>query len=714
MAEEVNIKVNVEQGKTKTVKETREELQAAKKASDELGTSLGNAVSGAETKTVSLKAQLRAMKNELLTLDEGSAEFKKLSKDAADLEDRIGDVSGRVKALASDTKRIDALVGIGTGIAAGFQAASGAAALFGADQKKVEEAIKNVIAIQGIMNGVQTITNLLQKEQIVGIYARIALEKTQIALTKAWTAVQWALNAAMAANPIGLIVAGVAALGAGVYFLIKGLKEGSISFAELGKWILYVMFPLAALYELYKKFWGDEAQANKERAKQQKIRDDQFKAEIQAIKDRRAEEEKAFNARQTQFDLTIARYDAEGKSSNKLKLQKLQDIVDETKAVLKANEDIIASTVKRYETEAALRGMSRDEFLKSIGIDASIVEKQLTDQLQSQKDAIFSAETNLIALKTQMREKNAENAKEKQAELDAIAQKAYEDELDRLHNLQEQRNSILEQIITAENAFQDSMLTAQEREVNATRDKYFSLIEGAEQFGVDSAMLKEAQEAELLAIEQKYLDLEFDALEAQIDKENEIKDKQAAEDKARREKLIEDTISGAEKVLSIVDSINTIAHSKEIARIKAKENAGQALTKNEIKRLKQQEKIQKAAALAQIVIDTAKGIAAAVAAGAGVPFPGNLIAIASGIASVAAGIVQAKSVFSEVPSIPSGNGASDVSSGINDIGNSEPNVQAVTSGSTLLNDEPQKVYVLEKDITGVQNKVSAIEAEATF
>lgn len=714
MAEEVNIKVNVEQGKTKTVKEVRSELEAAQKAAEGLGTSLGNTVAGAETKTVSLKAQLRAMKQELLGLDEGSAEFKKISRDAADLEDRIGDVSNRVKALASDTKRIDTLVGIGTGIAAGFQAASGAAALFGADQKKVEEAIKNVIAIQGIMNGVQTIANLLQKDQIVGIYARIALEKTQIALTKAWTAAQWALNAAMAANPIVLIGAAVAALATGIYFLIKGLKDGSIAFEDLGKWIIYAMNPLAALYELYKKFWSDEAKANKEREKQQKIRDDQHKAEIQAIKDKRAAESEAFKERQTAFDLTIARMDAEGKNSNKLKLQKLQDAVDETKAVLKANEDIIASVVKRYETEAALRGMSREQFLKSIGIDASIVEKQLTDQLQTQKDAIFAAETNLIALKTQMREKNNQDATKKQDELDALAQKAYEAELDRMHSLQEQRNQILDQIFAAENAFQDSMLTAQQREANAVRDKYFALIESAEQFGIDSATLKEAQESELLAIEQKYLDLEFDALEAQIDKENELKAKQAEEDKARREKQIEDTISEAEKVLSIVDSINSIAHTKELARIKAKQEAGQALTASEIKRLKNQEKVQKAQAIAQIAIDTARGVAAAVAAGAGVPFPGNLLAILSGVAAVLSGIKQANEILNAPSAITAGTSSGDISAGINSVGNQEPNVNAIQSGSTFLNPEPQKIYVVESEITDVQKTVKGIVSEATF
>ena len=57
----------------------------------------------------------------------------------------------------------------------------------------------------------------------------------------------------------------------------------------------------------------------------------------------------------------------------------------------------------------------------------------------------------------------------------------------------------------------------------------------------------------------------------------------------------------------------------------------------------------KAAALAGILIDTAKGVSGAISAGAGLPFPLNLGAIATGVASVLAGIVNAKAVLKKVP-----------------------------------------------------------------
>ncbi|NRA91227.1 MAG: hypothetical protein HRU26_00840, partial [Psychroserpens sp.] len=71
------------------------------------------------------------------------------------------------------------------------------------------------------------------------------------------------------------------------------------------------------------------------------------------------------------------------------------------------------------------------------------------------------------------------------------------------------------------------------------------------------------------------------------------------------------------------------------------------LTQSIIALLGQQSAAGKAFALTQIISDSARGVSGAVAAGAGIPFPGNLAAIASGVASVLAGIAQARAIFSQ-------------------------------------------------------------------
>lgn len=61
--------------------------------------------------------------------------------------------------------------------------------------------------------------------------------------------------------------------------------------------------------------------------------------------------------------------------------------------------------------------------------------------------------------------------------------------------------------------------------------------------------------------------------------------------------------------------------------------------------LGEQSELGKQFALLQIGISTAEGISKATAAGAGIPFPGNIAAILAGISAVLAGIAQAKSVL---------------------------------------------------------------------
>lgn len=711
MAEEINLIVNVEgsgEGK-RTIADVRKEIVETKKEAEGLGTKLNEGIAQAETKTVSLKAQLRAMKVELLSLDEGSAEFKKLSRDAAELEDKIGDVNARVKALSSDTKRLDALIGVGTGIAGAFQAAQGAMALFGSDSKKVEEAIKNIIAVQGILNGVQTVANLLQKEHIVGVYARIAVEKTAQALTKTWTAVQWALNAAMIANPIGLIVAGVAALSAGIYVLIKGLKDGTIGIKEITAVLWRIIMPLQLIVDLFNKIGQESNSTESILQRNSKKNTERFNKEVSEIKEKRRLEQEAFNDKQTQFDLDIARAEAEGKSVQKLKELKLQAILDEKKAIYQANIDIVNATIKRYEIEAQLRGKSLDEFLKSVGINKEATEKSLREQLTFQEQAIFSAETDVIAIKNTSNKKQVDDTKKK-------IEEQIEAERQRLINLQEQENDYFAQLEKAENDFFDSKLSKRDKELQDVNDYYFDLIERANQFITDSAQLEEtrqllleAQREQQLEINSRYDQLEADAKIAEDQRVKDAQDKADAEAKAKQDAKFKSAQNFAKASIDLAQTVFTITNK-----------LGKQDEESRTKRAKRQFELSKTLSIAEATISTINGVVNALSEKSILPAPFSTILRASNaIAIAAAGAANVAKIASQ--SFEGGGGGADTSLGGGDVSASlgslssaEPQVNPVQSGSTLLNQEPQKVYVVESDITNVQKKVSAIEAEATF
>lgn len=115
-----------------------------------------------------LKQELRSIETQLNQMaeagDTGSQAFKQLQQRAGQVKDQINDTKGAIKALSSDTFKLDVFAQAAQGIAGGFAAAQGAMALFGSENKQIEEAIKKTQGAMALLQGVTTITNLLQKE----------------------------------------------------------------------------------------------------------------------------------------------------------------------------------------------------------------------------------------------------------------------------------------------------------------------------------------------------------------------------------------------------------------------------------------------------------------------------------------------------------------------------------------------------------------------
>lgn len=79
-------------------------------------------------------------------------------------------------------------------------------------------AIRTWKIVQEEFNAVRMLYNSLTSTSIVRTYAAIAASKLSAAATRAWAVAQWAWNAAVTANPIGLLIVGIAGLvAAGVW-----------------------------------------------------------------------------------------------------------------------------------------------------------------------------------------------------------------------------------------------------------------------------------------------------------------------------------------------------------------------------------------------------------------------------------------------------------------------------------------------------------------
>ena len=498
MAQEATIKINLEKGNSgKTLKDLKKEVEKVDSSVKKLNKDFVKGQADSTKSTVSLKTQLRILKDEMVLLDDNSPKFKKMALEASAMEDKIKDVDAKVKLLASDTKRLDALVGAGTAIAGSFQAAQGAMALFGEDSAAVQKAIQNVIAVQGVMNGVQQVANALNKDSVAGMYLKMAV-------TKVVTAAQWLWNAAMTANPIGLIIVGVAALIGGIVLLIKNI-DNVIEYFKDWTNILFLMFgPIGWLILAYKAFTDETENLEDVRQKQSKAENKRFERQKKNIKELREIEADAHKKRQTQFDRDIERLDAEGKSSFALKLAKLQDIKDEQEAKLDSYRLLLQAGIDHYKNLAEINGLSEKEFIekaKKQGIDLLKIQQKAIEGEQKYKDAIFDAETKIISLKRENRERNkkedATSIKDKIANAEKEKQKLLEVE-------RKARQDLLAEKEKAENDFFDSQLTAQERELNAVEDKYFRLIELAKKYGEDTTILEDARQQNIDDVNAKY------------------------------------------------------------------------------------------------------------------------------------------------------------------------------------------------------------------
>jgi len=668
---------------------------------------------GAATTLGQLEENAEALNEALRGAEIGSQEYKQLNDALVETNRQVKNLELGFEAL--DNEQVASEIG---SVAGAISDVTGSLILLGGENESLEKMAANIQtalgvsmafkgAIEGISSAQKLWTNLIKRYTIVQTVAN--------GVTKAF-------NMILRANPIGLIVTAIGLLITGLVFLAKNVESVGNWFTELGGWvkstidgfgkwkyvILALLGPIGWLIAAWDYFFGEQAKHSaeelarlerekkaREEANRQNVED--HKRRLNEIKERREAEKKAFDARQAKFDLDIERMEAEGKNAQALRIAKQEAVIQEIQDQIKAIREIEASWTEYYTRQAELQGKSREEYIKILknqGIDVVALQEELNGEIEKLDQELFSNESKLIKLKLEGRKESAEEEV-----------KIEEDKTSQIIEAQKEYLAFLDQKEKAENDYLNSKLDKETQELNAVREKYFGLIEEARQYGEDTTILEEAQQQALFDIEEKYRQQRIDA------------EKAAAEAEAQaRIDAIDKWEQRAMKVLGAVENLQTIFHGRELKRIKEKRDRGEQLTKSEIKRLKREEQIRKAQALAQIVADTARGISAAVAAGAAAgPFPLNLPSILGGIAAVLSGVAQASQVIGESPDLGGAGGGISASGGGGTGGGTDnvPDLDPLNFGSTLLN-QPNKVVVVETDITNVQNKVNVIEQQASF
>ena len=605
-----------------------------------------NTIDGIENRIEELIAQ----RNELQI---GTKEFERVSREIQGLQTDIKNVELQFESLDFEQKLTAGMDAV-TGLAGGFVAAEGAMLLFGTESEALEETLQRVGGALALTSGLRDLANGVIAMRKFGLAAKLA------------TARQIALNVAMSANPIGLIVLALAALTAGVLAyaaataevskeerlaairreqLIDATKEARKSIAE-------EKVELESLLRIAR----DKNASDKARAEAVKQLNELSPEYLGGLTTENVLTEEGTELVNNHIKALNRRAIAEAMQTKLVELHK-QKIDNQLKSIdeLTTAEDVRNAALTAAFDKEKGRQQLREAATKNLNEQNKAINEQievLTKQLDAAKEDELQTDAN-----TRAYEANAEATKEVRTEKELLIEQM------------EKESQELEKLTISREEALDKYQKLLAIEVEATR--------GA---ATDEAAVEEEKFDFLSAMGAAYAQGETERIEqVRADAAAADADRQAGLDKAQQ---------GIE-FLGLVNN---------------------AFIKDEEKR----EKIRKALAIAQIAVDTARGISAAVAAGAGIPFPGNIPAIISGVSAVLAGIIQAKGVLGSSDATPSVEGAI---SGASAGGAGVP-LNNISNTAALVDQQQQEittqVVVLESDITTTQENVTTVSELSSF
>ena len=172
--------------------------------------------------TQSARTQLKSLRDEMQALEQSGQKntqrFRELQAQAGGLADQIGDTQAQIKAMASDTRTLDTLLGVGQGLAGAFAVAQGAAALFGDENEDLQKAMMKVQGALALLNGVQAVANVLNKDSAVMVNLNAVAQK-------AYALAVGTSNVALKAFRVALISTGIGAAVVALGLLIAHFDE---------------------------------------------------------------------------------------------------------------------------------------------------------------------------------------------------------------------------------------------------------------------------------------------------------------------------------------------------------------------------------------------------------------------------------------------------------------------------------------------------------
>ena len=157
-----------------------------------------------EQSTAPLKRKLRDLKNLMAQMNlDGLSNtdlFNRMAQQAGTYADALGDATTATNVFANDNFKLEAMAQGLTGIAGAASVATGVMGLLGTENEKVAQAIMKVQSVLAILNGVQAVANVLNKDSAFMLRLKQIRTAASTAATRTNTAALGANTVAEALN----------------------------------------------------------------------------------------------------------------------------------------------------------------------------------------------------------------------------------------------------------------------------------------------------------------------------------------------------------------------------------------------------------------------------------------------------------------------------------------------------------------------------------
>lgn len=625
-----------------------------------------------------LKQEFREQQKELEGLTVGSKAYVEQLKRLGQIKDEIGDLNDEIKGLGSASGSFKAIGNVASGLAGGFAAATGAAALFGAESEELEKTMLRVQAALALSQGIEQVAQLGDAFKIL---KSIILANPIIALATVITGIVTSFVGLD--NIIDGVKAGFDALAEGVSaafdFIVEGVKYAIDLYTQYLDIVTFGLFDLNDAYKGYIKSIEDANEAERKRLQQLEEEKEALRETIAELSKRSKLLEKEIEIIEKQKAAVTRRYDDEiafakaaGKETFEIEQKKLTDLIEFTKKEIALKEE-------KFKIDIELQQKTQELSAKILGEEVLELTRRNSEYLKEQKKG------------NEERKKNIEQLTKDLANFE---------------------RDLKVSTISEEKARNDAYREASEERLKIAEEEAKKRKDFEEKVNEELKAIDKIRGDDFLVGQQEVSDVWQSIWANNYDKFNQLSlaslEKEEENNKKDRE-LFEAT--QAAKVQMLSDTIMTLSAITDL------------FGKNNEKSAKRAFEINKTLSIADAVIKTyqsANAIFASAAANPATvlfpaqPFIAAGLAIAAGLTNVAK-IAQTKFEGSQSTSAPSvqapnlttGGGAPQTGGGT-EINTTLLDRQRIESGQNT-----QRVYVLESDITQTQNRVNTIISRAT-